>query len=196
MGSENQKLLPGVISSDIARCDWLDLVCDAQRLPFVDCSIDALVMIDVLHHLGDPLAFIAEVRRTLRPGGRLLIFDVYISPFSHLVMKLVHPEPVDMDVDLFAPLEEEAERHPWEANQAVVTLLFWRHLAQFEALHEDLTVTQREISDLIAYPLSGGFEFYSLIPHRTLSFVYTVERLCSCLAKLLAFRSLVVIEKI
>jgi len=195
-GSGNLKgQLPGAVSSDITHCPWLDLVCDGQRLPFADQSIDGLVMVDVLHHLADPLAFVAEAQRALRPGGRLIVFDVYISPFSHLVMKLAHPEPVDMGADLFAGPLEEGQRHPWCANQAVATLLFWRYLHKFSALHADLRVIQREVSDIIAYPLSGGFEFYSLIPRRALPLFYAFERLCQPLAKLLAFRSLIVLEK-
>jgi SAM-dependent methyltransferase len=42
-------------------------------LPFADASLGGVVAILVLQHLAHPAAFVAEVRRCLRPGGHLLI---------------------------------------------------------------------------------------------------------------------------
>jgi SAM-dependent methyltransferase len=46
---------------------------DAQRLPFQDGSFDAATMISMLHHVDDPGAALAEGRRILRTGGRLVL---------------------------------------------------------------------------------------------------------------------------
>jgi SAM-dependent methyltransferase len=42
---------------------------DAGALPFVDDAFDAVVAANVLYHLAEPRAAIAEARRVLRPGG-------------------------------------------------------------------------------------------------------------------------------
>jgi ArsR family transcriptional regulator len=49
---------------------------DLERLPLDDGSLDAATLILVLHHLPDPGRVLAEVSRTLRPGGRLVIVDM------------------------------------------------------------------------------------------------------------------------
>jgi SAM-dependent methyltransferase len=45
----------------------------SQRLRFADGSLGGVLAILVVQHLPRPAAFIAEVRRCLRPGGHLLI---------------------------------------------------------------------------------------------------------------------------
>lgn len=49
------------------------VLADAQRLPFADGSFDASTMISMLHHVEDRRVALAEVRRILRPGGRLAL---------------------------------------------------------------------------------------------------------------------------
>jgi SAM-dependent methyltransferase len=47
----------------------------SQRLPFADGSFDAVTCIDSIHHFPDRRAVLAEWRRLLRPGGRILYTD-------------------------------------------------------------------------------------------------------------------------
>ena len=57
--------------------DEVDATFDAHDvsapLRFGDASLGGVLAILVLQHLPDPAAFIAEIRRCLRPGGHLLI---------------------------------------------------------------------------------------------------------------------------
>jgi demethylmenaquinone methyltransferase/2-methoxy-6-polyprenyl-1,4-benzoquinol methylase len=46
---------------------------DARSLPLADESVDAVMLVSMLHHVEDPPAALAEARRILRPGGRLAL---------------------------------------------------------------------------------------------------------------------------
>jgi SAM-dependent methyltransferase len=46
---------------------------DAQQLPFTDGSFDIVLMLEMIYYLPDLPKALAEARRVLRPGGRLLV---------------------------------------------------------------------------------------------------------------------------
>ncbi|HEX2022181.1 MAG TPA: class I SAM-dependent methyltransferase, partial [Candidatus Thermoplasmatota archaeon] len=76
-GKVRRALPPGALGLDWVR-EGLDppgIVADARRLPFRDGSLDALVAIHVLGHLGaeDRPRAVAEWRRALRAGGVLVV---------------------------------------------------------------------------------------------------------------------------
>jgi ubiquinone/menaquinone biosynthesis C-methylase UbiE len=49
---------------------------ELEALPADDGELDAAVLFLVLHYVVDPARAFAEVRRALRPGGRLLVVDM------------------------------------------------------------------------------------------------------------------------
>lgn len=66
------------------------LTCDASRTPFADDLFGCIAMMDVLHHLqqGDPV--LREVKRTLRPGGILVVAEFTEEGFD--LIARVHRE--------------------------------------------------------------------------------------------------------
>ncbi len=49
---------------------------ELEQLPLADAEVDLAVMALVLHYVVDPPVVLAEVRRALRPGGRLILVDM------------------------------------------------------------------------------------------------------------------------
>jgi SAM-dependent methyltransferase len=52
---------------------------DAQRLPFEDSSLDAVINVEASHCYPDFSGFLAEVARVLKPGGHFLYADFRFS---------------------------------------------------------------------------------------------------------------------
>lgn len=56
------------------RFPWIRILeGDATALPLPDGLVDAVLLLDVLEHLGDPRRAVAEAHRVLRPGGVLVV---------------------------------------------------------------------------------------------------------------------------
>jgi len=53
---------------------------DAQELPYEDGSVDAVILITVLGEIPDQARALAEVARVLRPGGRLVVGELFGDP--------------------------------------------------------------------------------------------------------------------
>ncbi len=61
-----------------------------ESLPIEDGSLDAALLFLVLHYVPEPEAAIAEARRTLKPGGRLLIVDMMPHERDDLLQEMGH----------------------------------------------------------------------------------------------------------
>jgi SAM-dependent methyltransferase len=196
-GSGNLKeTMPAVLATDIVAAPWLDAVVDGHVLPFADRSVDSIVGLDVLHHVQYPVRVLVEAQRVLRPGGRLVLVEPAITPVSSLVLRLGHPEPVDMRVDPLVDGTPDPQKHPMDSNQALPTLLAGRHRARVAHRVPDLRLVVRQYLSLFAYPLSGGFRPWSLMPSRMVGPVLRAEaRLSPALGRLLGFRLMLVYER-
>jgi SAM-dependent methyltransferase len=84
----------------------------AAPLPFPDAEFDDVVASLVLHYLEDWAGPLAELRRVLKPGGRLILSVIHPSIYA-----IVYP-----DADYFA-LTEYSEDYTFGGQTAVLT--FW-----------------------------------------------------------------------
>ncbi|OZC43329.1 SAM-dependent methyltransferase [Rhodococcus sp. 14-2483-1-1] len=69
-----------------------------DRLPFADSTVDVVVNFQVIEHLWDQGAFLAEVHRILKPGGTLLISTpnrITFSPGRDTPLNPFHTRELD-----------------------------------------------------------------------------------------------------
>jgi SAM-dependent methyltransferase len=195
IGNLKQRL-SDVISTDIQSAPWLDCVADAQRLPFADACAANIVMIDVLHHLEFPVAFFREAARVLRPGGRVLMVEPAITWGSSLFYRLLHHEPVRTSADVLGDGSPDPRRNPYDSNQAIPTLLATRERERFHRLFPALRIACVQWFAFAAYPLSGGFQSWSLIGEGVARRLLRIEGVLEPLiGRVAGFRLLLTVEK-
>lgn len=108
------------------------VACDAQALPFRDATFDWVAETLVFCEVPDPVAGLREIRRALRPGGRLVMLE-HVRPSGWLgrvadavtaVTAPVIGEHFNRDAE--ACVREaglEIERREWLWRDAVVLLV-------------------------------------------------------------------------
>jgi SAM-dependent methyltransferase len=189
-----KEFLPPVITTDIVFAPWLDAVIDAHALPFHHESLDNIVLFDVLHHLAAPADFFHEVERVLKPEGRVVMMEPYVSWVSFFVYRFLHKEGMRWGGNPFA-VHQAAGKAPFEGNQALPTLIFEKHRKEFMERFPRLRIIQEKRTDSFVYPLSGGFHQRSLCPKFLWEVLNCAEGLIGPLSSYIAFRMLVVMER-
>ena len=92
-----------------------DVYGDACRLPLAGASMDGVLIFEVLEHVPDPEAALAEVSRVLKPEGVLLLSVPFIYP--------VHNAPFDFHRFTRHALERSLRRHGFEVESIEARLL-------------------------------------------------------------------------
>ena len=188
-----------IFSTDLICCPWLDAVVDAQRLPFRTTSVSNVLGLDVLHHLAAPMRFLEEVQRVLLSGGRLILVEPWITPFSHLLFRFFHQERCDLTEKpwLAASKDGVETKAAFDGNQAIPYLMFGRRQRQVTLGQlPGFVLRTLEPFCLFSYLLSGGFNHASLLPRRLYPAVAGFERVTTRLWRpLAALRVLLVLEK-
>ena len=77
-----------IVGFDVPGNPHADLHGSIDALPVEDASFDVVLCLQVLEHVPDPAAAVRELRRVVRPGGRVLASTHGIYPY--------HPNPEDL----------------------------------------------------------------------------------------------------
>ncbi len=140
-------------------------VVDAQSIPFEDERFDAVIANHMLYHVPDKPKAFSEMRRVLKPGGRL-----YATTVGH-----GHMRELDELVARFVP-----DSDPWQGTAANSFLLEnggaqleeWFSQVDLYRYEDGLVVTEAE--PLIAYALSSALKA-ALVGDRRAEFARFVE---------------------
>lgn len=102
----------------------------ATALPLVKRSVDAVLIIDALHHMLEPRTIIAEAKRVLRPGGIVLIRDFNRQTFRGRGLAVVE-SVIGMESEFFTHADlrrvlETADLTPYEIERSFVSAIVGR----------------------------------------------------------------------
>ena len=194
-----KQLVAEIVSTDLIWCPWLDAIADAQKLPFRDGSVANIFGLDMLHHLAEPMIFLSEVSRVLLAGGRLILVEPWITPFSYLIFRFLHQERCDLSETPWLANSRSAspEKMAFDGNQAIPYLLFGpKHRTTTLGSLPMLKSVAFEPFCLFAYLLSGGFKAMNLLPESLYGPLSRLERVTLPLWRhIAALRVLIVLEK-
>lgn len=180
---------PQLISTDVMRTSYINVVCDASSLPFQSSSVGALVMVDVLHHLAKPLEFLAEAGRVLQAGGRLAMIEPWITVPSYLLYRYLHHEECSLAVDLRRPFGE-SDKRAFDGNAAIPFKL----LKQFKPAAPSLRLLQADPFLGLPYLATMGFKRARPLPQTLIGMARVCERLLSPISRWASTRILIVWE--
>ncbi|MCJ7622403.1 MAG: class I SAM-dependent methyltransferase [Anaerolineaceae bacterium] len=171
-----KEYLPDAFTSEIFFCQGISAVLDGQNLPFGNCTLRAIVMTDVFHHIPNPASFLEEATRCIKPGGVISMIEPWVTPLSLWIYQRFHSEPVNPDVEKW----EFPEKRPLSgANQAIPWVIFQRDLDLFHQKFPEWKIIHKEPYMPFRYLLSGGVSLRSLMPGWSFRFWRFFERALS-----------------
>jgi SAM-dependent methyltransferase len=147
---------PHLLMTDVQARPWIDREVDALAPPFGDGSVDAVISCHMIHHLAQPQAFFAAMRRILRPGGYLIISEINTSLLMRILLRAMRHEGWSYEIDVFEPsIPANDPSDPWSANCAIPMLLFGDE-RRFCANVPGFSILRNELHECFIFPLSGG----------------------------------------
>jgi SAM-dependent methyltransferase len=182
------------IATDVLEAPWNDLVADALRLPARDGTIDAVVGLDVVHHLAEPARFFEEAARVLAPGGRLAVVEPWITPFSYPIYRFLHQEGCDTTLDPWHPFGNGSAKEAFDGDGGVFTGLLGSLPADGWSRF-GLGPPRVTLINCFAYLLSLGFREGSLLPRAIAPLLLALDKSSGFLSRVFAMRALCVWER-
>jgi SAM-dependent methyltransferase len=163
-----------VVTSDVLMLPHVQVIADAQKLPFAEGSLKAIVMINVLHHLPRPRQFFQEASRCVRTDGRLIMIEPWVTPWSRVIYRTLHHEPFLPESSTW---EFDSEGPLSGANGALPWIVFGRDRARFEREFPMWEIQSIQPGMPFSYLISGGVSFRSFAPGAAYELVRILERI-------------------
>jgi SAM-dependent methyltransferase len=185
-------VFPEVITSDILALEGVDMVVNAESLPFKDNELASILMLNVFHHIPHPHSFLKEAQRCLIKGGKIIMVEPANSALGRLIYKKFHHEPFDERGER----EIEAGKPLSHSNQALPYIYFERDLAIFHRDYPNLKINSVMYHSPFSYLLSGGVSRQALLPYFLFPFVRFAELLTSPFARQLGLFCTIEVEKV
>jgi SAM-dependent methyltransferase len=187
------RFVPDLITSDIMPVTGMAVALDASALPFGSGGLRAVVMTDVFHHLSACRQFLREAARCVRPGGRVVMIEPWVTRWSRFVFTTLHHEPFDPDARTW----EFASSGPLSgANGALPWIVFDRDRDTFEREFPEWRIRAVRSFMPFRYLLSGGVSLRSLMPAWSYGFWRSVERVLGPMNPHAAMFAVIVLDRV
>ena len=143
--------------SDFLNSVWLDIKnVDALDTGFPANRFDFIIVSNTIHHLAFPKKFFQEAHRILKPGGKLIIQDIYTSFLMRILLRVTKHEGYNETINVYSeqiPCNELYD--PWSANCSIPKLLF-KSRDKFEVELPNWEIIHRKNVEFLSFGNSGG----------------------------------------
>jgi SAM-dependent methyltransferase len=147
------KYRDNVINLEMVPYPTTDVISSTEQLPFADDTFDLVISVAVLEHLRDPFTAARELKRVLRPGGRVFAAVPHLVPF-HGYPSHYYNATVKGLSNLFTGLD--VERLDVPRSGSPIFLLTWMLQLWQNALPEEAAreFGRERVADLLGDPES------------------------------------------
>lgn len=184
-------IIPNAITSDVIELPHIDMHFSALDMPFKNESVDAFVMIDVLHHIHDSETFFNEALRCLKPGGKIVMIEPANTLWGGFIYRNFHHEPFNANggwgFESTGPMSS--------ANGAIPWILFIRDRKLFSEKYPSLEINKIKHHTPFRYLISGGVSMRQLLPSWSYPLVKGFEVLLTPFNRALGMFMTVELEK-
>src|SRR5215468_2780974 len=174
-----KQFFSNVVTSDLLKLDYLDLVFDCHEIDKLDTikdnSLDVITVTNVLHHLKSPIAFLNRAASKLKSGGKVIATEPFFSLLSTLIFKYLHHEAVDFRIS--EPELGHLDGPLASANIALPWLIFFRNCEWLQRLNDkfDLTSFSARPFSALSYMVTGGISHRLPVPRFLYRMLFPVD---------------------
>ena len=182
-----------IITSEILHLSNVDVILDGLVLPFLDKSLQGIVMVDVFHHLSHPAQFLNEAARCVKLGGVIIMIEPWYSFWSAFIYRHLHHEAWEPHESLW---ELPAGGPLSQANSALPWIVFERDRKRFDAEHKNWCLKEITPHTPFRYLLSGGVSMRSMMPGFLFGLWRSIENCLNPFMKYFAMFATIKLERI
>lgn len=188
-----EKIIPQVIKTDIFFHPFIHIAMDGLMLPLERNSQDALVLLDVFHHMPNVKEFLDEAERTLKIGGRIIMIEPWVSKWSLKAYSLINHELMDANAKSWkfnstGPLSGSNQALPW--------IVFNRDREKFCSEYPRFQIVKIQPMMPFRYIFSGGLSTWISLPEFFYPLIKKFEALFEKQMDDWGMFALIVLEKI
>lgn len=188
-----EEMIPQVLKTDISHHPFIQLVMDGLSIPFPAESQNAILLLDVFHHLPNVAKFLQETIRTLVVGGRIIMIEPWVTTWSRKVYSRLNHEPIETDVKNW---QFESSGPLSGSNQALPWIVLCRDQKHFKINYPQLQIIKIQPMMPFRYILSGGLSTWISPPGFCYPLIRRFENLFEKKMENWGMFALIVLEKI
>lgn len=168
-----KKIIPKTITTDVVKGKDIDIKMTAEKMPFKKSSIGSIVMLNVFHHIKSPELALKEFERCLKPDGKIVMIEPWVTPFSKFIYQNFHHE----NFDIRTGWKIKGRGRMSDANGAMPWIIFSRDKNKFNKMFPNLKIVSIKPHTPFKYLLSGGLSKPQLYPYTFYSVLDKFEKL-------------------